>query len=378
MPVIKNLSSVNKIAFNEKDLLSNKDKQQIVDTIFKGASFKNAEALRDFLFNLQKVTENYLRDYEKIWKSFNNSFKIEKTVKDNKPDNNIIDKDEKDKQMMKAYRSWSNNQGSIAAAKKFAKVLLRGQYILELIRELLTAQSLETIFYIKDPKSNNIKKADKTQISPQIVFSMYGASGKNFVSLAYHLPNTILKTYNQIEEDSNNLDYQDKIYKKIMDLKPDYLDIIAQRRQRNREDYTERFDSKDAEIMEMYLQNKDSMLLDSLDVGRYDLLRESVGGGGGQRSTMLQSGDIGLTQVKMFGSNRDVNFLRQTLVRDSFVEINRALKDLTNIKNLEETFLKIFTNTYKNTSNNIGDIVSETVDAESQKAIVELLNILKI
>lgn len=376
MPTIKNLSSsINEIEFEAKDLLSEKDKKKIQNMLLQGASQENAEDFRIFLLNLKDMTVKYLTEYKRAWAYFNNSFEIEKTVEKNKPIDDSLDKDEKEKQMMKAYRSWSNQQGKVAAAKRFAKVLLKGQYILELIRESLTGQTLETVFYIKDSK-NNVKKVDKAQISPKIVFSTFGASGNNFVSLAYHLPDTVLKTYNQIEEDSNNLDYQNEIHTKIMNLKPAYLN----RKYGNEHNYISRFDSKDAEIMEMYLQNKDSMLLNSLDVERYDLLRQSVGGGGGQRSTMLQSGDIGLTQVKMFGSNRDVNFLRQTLVYKSFSDIANALNDLSNIntQRLEEVFLKMFTNKYKSTTNDLGDAISKSVDEESQRKITELLNILKI
>ena len=295
--------------------LSNSQKQKIIDdsgikSILQSISSSNLQSQEIDLFfiNLSNMINNYIKEYDIAWLNFNKSFKI--TIQS------------------------GNFQGNERKAKTFIRVLEKGIFLLEYIRETITGQKINTVFIGKD-SSGQVVEIDKRNTSYKLALSTWSVGGNNFVNLAY--TNVIQKQIKDLQKDiEENYSVQD-IYERIWEVKSQYLAI---KKEKTGKDYQRYFDWVDAEIIKRY-RNKDRKvsLSRSLTTRHYDKLRKEIHR---DKVTAVQSGDSGLDQVKKitFNTKNQINFARQSLIRGHFDKMQQALKlsrsDL--VKVLKELF----------------------------------------
>jgi hypothetical protein len=110
-----------------------------------------------------------------------------------------------------------------------------------------------------------------------------------------------------------------------------------------------------------------------LTVSYYEQLRRDMGGSGGSggpKTTAFQVGDVGLIQDKMISASTNaVNFARQTLIRKSFLELQKALATLTegavDTLEIKKGLLSLFTAN--------GDIINDDITREVNAATDEII-----
>ena len=315
-----------------------------------------------FLQQLRIVTETYLKEYDRNWMRFEQSFNLKNRIKTKSSEENL----------KSAYMRLRNQQGSDLIARDFIRTLEKGNILLEYIRQVLTGQTITTTFTIKGSE-NEIYMTDKSEVPYRLVLSTYGASGNNFVSLAYDINvdkaiQTLTKGLTENEKRQKMITSSD-IYSRIDVVKKQYLDDLNSKYPKKK--YKPIFDSKDVEIFDLLSQRLASQEISSLNQAltksTYIKMRKAMGGRGGYRTSSTQLGDVGLIQDKLITQKTNqVNFARQTLIRGRFESLNQALMTM-NHSEIKNTFLKLFTEK----QSRVGDNVSRMVNREAVKMIRE-------
>lgn len=322
-----------------------------------------------FLQQLRLVVEAYLKEYDRNWLRFEQSFNLKNKIQTKVMEENI----------QSAYMNLRNQQGSDLIAKDFIRTLEKGNILLEYIRKVLTGQTIVTNFTVKGSE-NEIYLADKSEVPYRLVLSTYGASGNNFVSLAYDINvSSVIKDFQTgIIKDMQKITETD-IYSQIMIAKEGYLLDLEQKAAAKGEkrNYPRRYDATDAEIFDLLEQRlkggEIKSLSKALTVSTYRKMRKSMGGRGGYRTSQTQLGDVGLIQDKLVNQQTNqVNFARQTLIRGRFADLNKALMTMNNSE-IKNTFLRLFTEK----QSRVGDNVSRMVNREATKMIREIFKDIK-
>lgn len=223
-------------------------------------------------------------------------------------------------------------------------VMYKGHSLLLNIRQQLTGQDISTKFIIQ--VENKTYQISEKQIDPNLIFSTFGGGTvSNPFSLAYQIDIDMLQAEGLLNKE-NEITKTD-IWQTIWSLKPEYLEQKKQMwasKGIKREYPNIFFDSKDAEIYELYQQQTE---LPILNLGEYTRLRASMGGGGGYASAFYKIGDIGSTQVKFFNlkegvKSTAVNFARFSLIRDKLRQLNEIFS-MTNPTEMKNKLLHFFT-----------------------------------
>ena len=198
-----------------------------------------------FLQQLRLVVEAYLKEYDRNWLRFEQSFNLKNKIQTKAMEENI----------QSAYMNLRNQQGSDLIAKDFIRTLEKGNILLEYIRKVLTGQTIVTNFTVKGSE-NEIYLADKSEVPYRLVLSTYGASGNNFVSLAYDINvSSVIKDFQTgIIKDMQKITETD-IYSQIMIAKEGYLLDLEQKAaaKGEKKNYPRRYDATDAEIFDLLL-----------------------------------------------------------------------------------------------------------------------------
>lgn len=241
-----------------------------------------------------------------------------------------------------ANNKLNNNK---AATKHLKMVMLKGHTLLLNIRQQLTGQDISTKFIVQvEGRTYQISEKD---ISPDLIFSKFGGgTTSNPFSLAYSISVDMLKAQGLLN-DENEITTAD-VWQQIWALKPEYLEEKKKRwaAQGIKRDYPHIFyDSKDAEIYELYQQQTDSP---PLTIGEYTSLRASMGGGGGYASAFYKIGDVGSTQVKFFNikegaKSTSVNFARFSLIRDRLRQLRDIFVNSTSPQEMKNQLINFFT-----------------------------------
>ena len=322
-----------------------------------------------FLQQLRLVVEAYLKEYDRNWLRFEQSFNLKNKIQTKAMEENL----------QSAYMKLRNQQGSDLIAKDFIRTLEKGNILLEYIRKVLTGQTIVTNFTVKGTE-NEIYLADKSEVPYKLVLSTYGASGNTFVSLAYDINvSSVIKDFQTgIIKDMQKITETD-IYSQIMIAKEGYLLDLEQKAAAKGEkrNYPRRYDATDAEIFDLLEQRlkggEIKSLSKALTVSTYRKMRKSMGGRGGYRTSQTQLGDVGLIQDKLVNQQTNqVNFARQTLIRGRFADLNKALITMNNSE-IKNTFLRLFTEK----QSRVGDNVSRMVNREATKMIREIFKDIK-
>lgn len=316
-----------------------------------------------FLQQLRMVTETYLKEYDINWMRFEQSFNLKNRIETKATEENL----------QSAYMRLRNQQGSDLIAKDFIRTLEKGNILLEYIRQLLTGQTITTTFTVKGSEEE-IYMADKSEVPYRLVLSTYGASGNNFVSLAYDVDvnkaiQALTKGLTEDEKRQKMITSSD-IYRRIDIVKQQYLDELNAKYPDKK--YKPIFDSKDAEIFDLLSQRLASQDISSLNQAltksTYIKMRKAMGGRGGYRTSSTQLGDVGLIQDKLITQKTNqVNFARQTLIRGRFADLNKSLATM-NQSEIKNTFLRLFTEK----QSRVGDNVSRMTNREAVKMIREV------
>lgn len=220
------------------------------------------------------------------------------------------------------------------STEKMMRVMLKGHTLLLQMRKALTGQNLKTKFYVET--DNGLVIVDESKIDMEFTLSKFGAGTvSNPFSLAYNLSKTVETQLNALAEQqkkSRAHAKEVKIYEQLAQeggLKRAYLDDKS--KVTGREYAHIFFDSKDAEIMNLYFQMAKNGGAPELTLEWYRQKRSSMGGRGGYASAFYKIGDTGLEQVKFFSIrknqiSRTVNFARFSLLRDRFQELLNILQ----------------------------------------------------
>lgn len=258
---------------------------------------------------------------------------------------------------------YQNNKQS---TQHLMTTMLKGHSLLLQVRQALTGQSINTKFIIQ--VDNKVYQIDESQINPNLVLSKFGGGTvSNPFSLAYQIDLEMLESYKILSEE-NEITKTD-IWQTIINLKPEYLEQKKQywARLGVKKEYPNIFfDSKDAEIYELYSQQTN---IPELTVSQYATLRKEMGGGGGYATPFYKMGDIASTQVKFFNlsknaKNATVNFARFSLLRDRMRQLSQIFS-LANPIEMREELVKFFTEK----ESNVTQIVSQEFNKAAQDAI---------
>lgn len=347
--------------------LSVEQKNKIVQESFGDITQLTSENIALFLARLQITIRQYLIEYETNWRLFEQSFQLMNKISNLNSGDNVNS----------AYMRLRNQQGHKNYAENFIRTLEKGSFLLDYIRHMLTNQKINTNFTIKGA-DDEVYYVDKSEVSYKLVLSTYGASGNNFVSLAYDLDvDSIIaqlkQSASEVPENNKSIKGTD-IYKRIMQVKEEYL-LDLEKKAAARGDiknYPRRYDATDAEIFDLMKQRlKDgdiTSLNRALTMTTYRKMRKTMGGRGGYRTSATQLGDVGLTQDKMVTHKiQQVNFARQTLIHNRFKAMDTALTTLDK-NTIKQAFLSMFTEK----QSRVGDNISKMANREAQKMIREL------
>lgn len=350
----------------EVEPLSAEQKNQIIRESFGDISQLTSENIALFLARLQITIKQYLTEYETNWRLFEQSFKLMDKISNLNSGDNVTS----------AYMRLRNQQGSSRYAENFIRTLEKGSFLLDYIRSMLTGQSITTNFTIKGDEGE-IYYVDKQEVNYKIVLSTYGASGNNFVSLAYSMDvdTTIQQLKNNLMTGNNGKSITETdIYARIMQVKDEYLRELEREAaaKGKKKSYVPRYDSTDAEIFDLMKQRLEGgdikSLTRALTMTTYRKMRRTMGGRGGYRTSATQLGDVGLTQDKMITQkNNQVNFARQTLIHNRFKTMDTALTSLDK-NTIKQAFLSMFTEK----QSRVGDNISKMANREAQKMIRDL------
>lgn len=371
------------------DPLSKEAKADLLKQVFKSyaeeTNVLNKDNIIPFLRDFSDIVDAYIKKYQEDWAEFQASFRIDEIQKAVKAASSKTAK-------ASAHRLLDKNQGSKAIAENFLRTLEAGFLILEHMRTLLTQQKVITEFTLQTSGKNaKTYRVPKSEVEYQLVFSTYGASGNNFVSLAYStkVSSNIKKLQESLAKNSKSKFREitdTSIYAWIMsdEIKMPYFRYKKWLHKKNHPDqplpvYKKRFDSTDAEIFNFltHLMDEKPFNLKGLSWKTYRDLRASMGGkgSGGPKSTAFQGGDIGLIQDKLIKSGTNqVNYARQTLILDAFEDMSKALHDMIKHEDVLSTkmaLLNLFTATKEAA---ISDKFSRVYNEEAQKAINNLFD----
>ena len=251
------------------------------------------------------------------------------------------------------------------STQQMMATMQKGHSLLLDIRTAFTGTAINTKFIVNvDGKTYTISEDKLTAAMTLSAFG--GGTVSNPFSLAYTIDRELLKSQAFLEnaEEITNSD----VWTKIFSLKPEYLSQYkTPLTGRIYKHYY--FDSKDAEIYEYYLQNKESVA--GLTVPQYAQMRKALGGGGGYASAFYKIGDIGSTQVKFFNlkdgqKSVSVNFARFSLLRDRFRELYDILNQ-NNIAMIGQGLKKFFTEEESRVSEGVSTIVNREAQAVFDK-----------
>lgn len=350
------------------DPLSPQQKEELFEQVFEGFADKiDSDKLLEIFSKLRSTLENYIKEYYEAWNKFSEMTNIQKFKEDLKAASGKGYYSEK--KVTDMFNAQEIKDGKIV--EKFLRVLEKGFLILERLRELLTEQTITTEFTLKNTTGSKIYRVPKSQITYKLGLSAYGASGKNFVSLAYNVQ--VSDTIKKLETEIKGTEViGTNIYKTIMSAKSKYLEDKSKKTHKT---YTPHFDHKDAEIFNLLSQRK----LKQIKWTTYKTLRALMGGASagseederkGNKVTSMQAGDVGLIQDKLIQSGvNQVNFGRQTLIIGHIEKLYRALLDLESNKNnssIKETLLELFTVQNKSA---IHDAITEEANNAAIKVI---------
>lgn len=368
-----------KVEYNYRRNLKNQFKK-VQESIEKDA----AEIVNKELYFFKQITHTqvvkYIDKYDKAWnllteKVYNIPESIENVKKSVQGS-----QEEQERQIKNAYSDWVKkvdvSGDEIEIVSKFILTLYEGEYLLADIRERLTKQKIETNFYMLQDDGHSMKRIAKNKASYKVVLSTYGASGNNYLSLAYKMEGPMRQENNSRAEALTEQIKNRAFFNHLSNVKRSYVDDYLNNPRENEDFkgenyYKVRWDSKDAEIIELFLQTREDQYADrAIALEKYKKDRLRFGGGGGHKTTMLQKGDIENIQVKLFGKNNNtVNFARQTLVYKTCTELKNILGE-NNDKALLEYLKKTFT------ENKETDNISETFTNEAIKNIEQLFKVL--
>ena len=260
----------------------------------------------------------------------------------------------------------NNNKG---ATNRLKATMLRGHDLLLKVRSVLTGQEIDTKFIIS--VGGRTYQISEKQIDPKLVLSKIdGGTVSNPFSLAYEIDLQMLKEAGLLTEE-NEITKTD-VWQTIWSLKPEYLeqkkrDWAAKGIKREYPNIF--FDSKDAEIYELYQQQTNAP---PLDLAIYKNLRSSMGGGGGYASAFYKIGDIGSTQVKFFNlkegvKSATVNFARFSLIRDRLRQLSNIFSSKSP-QEMKNQLISFFTEEEEH----ISAAVSQEFNKEAKNAIEQL------
>lgn len=336
--------------------LTKQQKANIVKTLRKAAVDLHGGQLQQYFIALSKVILNYMNDYNRVWAPFH---ALEKK-------GSVIGRELEMGQMKMTARALSSEQKkalehwysqakwldeSITATKvqELIYVLQRGLYILQYIQQQFTGQQIDTIFHVKH--EGKIIAVSEENLPMSIILSTYGASGENYVSLAYQLEGDITKLIQELE----------KTKKATVISGDQYWNVIWEAKEALGWS-NKYYDSKDAEIYQLISSNETEFM--NFNVNRYRELRDITGAGSGAK-TQLQGGDIANKQMKLITSQ--VNFARQTLIQKNLLLLYNSLQS-GNINSIKETMLNMFTSygstqIYSDTDQGYNQAAQEAISA---------------
>ena len=329
------------------------------------SQFESSELYTQVIQPLQNQVSSYNAEFDEAVQTYMAKNSVMRKMK------NVLNPTQKNRND-KIGINRSKFQNSKVATQELIKTMEKGHSLLLQIREQLTNQKIVTKFIVQTDEK--IYQIDESKVDTNLVLSAFGGGTvSNPFSLAYSLNAEMLKLQGLLtkENEITNAD----ILQQIWAVKPEYLERKKQEwaAKGKKREYTPFFNSKDAEIYELYQQQKD---LPPLTVDYYAQLRAGMGGGGGYATPFYKLGDIASTQVKFFNLKKDsqesvANFARFSLLRDKLRQLEEILY-LTDPQKLCQELIQFFTERPENISD-INQITTEFNEA-ARKAIEQLFD----
>ena len=254
------------------------------------------------------------------------------------------------------------------STQQMINTMKKGHDLLLEIRKAFIGSDIKTKFVVQI--EGRIFIVNEEAINANLMLSAFGGGTvSNPFSLAYTISRDILKDQQFLEQSEEITDSD--IWTTIFGQKPEYLRRKSMGTKREYKNIY--FDSKDAEIYEYYIQNKEQIT--ELNVDRYASFRQKLGGGGGYASAFYKIGDIGSTQVKFFNfkegqKNVSVNFTRFSLLRDRLQELYNILN-----QNSLESIGKGLQTFFTEKEDQVIEGVSTTVNQEAKQAFEKIFNL---
>lgn len=248
------------------------------------------------------------------------------------------------------------------ATKNLIATMEKGHSLLLQMRESLTGQQISTKFVIAH--EGKVYQIDESQVPMKLVLSQFGGGTvSNPFSLAYQIDVELMKSKKFLEQ-AEEITTAD-VWQQIYNLKRPYLEEKSKITGRKYPNIF--YDSKDAEIYELYAQQKKT----DLTLSDYTKLRASMGGGGGYASPFYKVGDVGSIQVKYFNlkkgvRNSTVNFARFSLLRDRFKDLEIILSG-DDPQEIGRSLMEFFTEKENNISQSITQEVNNIAKKEFEK-----------
>lgn len=327
---------------------------------------------------LYPLVSIYIAKYDETWVKLDNSFRYNQNYRKSLSQIAETAKDSDDS-IGKAFSKLAAGRKIQKDIEDFINVLQEGKFLLNLMRQKITGQTITTKVAVVTGQ-NSVYYVDESQLSYKLVLSTYGSSGNNLFSLAYKvdIDQVIEKCKSDLLSKKNDdggmgISSSD-IYNMLVYNKQQYLEKLKREHPENPDKYKLRWwDSKDTEIFELYKQTyleTDLDYLSQLTSQRYINYRKSMGGSGGEHTTATQIGDVGLVQNKKVSIGQtSVNVMRQTMIKNHFVAIKKALETMSpeEIKNCLQKLFSAKESLVK-------DSVTKMANEEAKKAI-DLLQI---
>lgn len=331
--------------------------------IYDASNWQSSEFYTSVIVPLKVATESYAGEFDEA---------VRRYMEEN---GSVLSKMKNSLNPMRGQRStkidlankeYNNNNN---ATNNLMATMLKGHSLLLKIRTALTGQTITTKFIVQTDKG--FYEIDEASIDSNLVLSTFGGGTvSNPFSLAYQLDQDLLQSSNLLTEDKEIS--KTDILQTIMSIKPEYLELKKadwKAKGVDREYSNIYFDSKDAEIYELYQQQRGRTALNALE---YKRLREKMGGGGGHASAFYKMGDVGSVQVKFFnltksGKKATVNFARFSLLRDRFRQLAQIFSEMDPIK-MQIKLMEFFTEK----EDNVLEGVSSAFNEQAQRALEDL------